>query len=319
MNRTLLIGSLMLNCVLAIAAAIVFLDRGEGASAQQKLGASQVPSVAARSVNSGGSSDSSCEAASYEYWRPAYVAEAKLRLASESSSACAYNELAARYPFLPQEKLEQIEQLKASADRKRANAHAANDPGAIEAEVHRATEEGIARILTRAELLEYELRESILAQRLLATGFPFSEQEFRAVYAALNGKQGEAHPHPASGGLTLDSKEVRGALAKERYELLLRHQDPAYRALRRFAAEKNLPQERVEDAYNVISECAARIKAEGLSFGLIGTKGEERVAQLVAARDKQLKEIVGEDATASLSSLLNTIATRNIVRLHNKG
>jgi hypothetical protein len=107
----------------------------------------------------------------------------------------------------------------------------------------------IGRLLTPGETLEYDLRNSSLAQKLRneLDAFEPSEGEFRAIYqaeAALQSNEAAATNSPEQHGVSdgpTTEEQLRSALGEERYAEYQRSKDPGYQCLLKVADRYGLP------------------------------------------------------------------------------
>ena len=164
----------------------------------------------------------------------------------------------------------------------------------------------LAKILTPAELLDYELRQSATANTLRnnLTAFAPTEQEFRELFALQKTIQERLGP---SIGITPASlreataqaqaemnASVKKLLSPERYADYTRAQAYEYRSLYQVAARLNLPVETAIAAYDIRTDIDKRIRA-------IRPSGPNAQQEMQAARvalgqeaEKRLLETLGQ-------------------------
>jgi hypothetical protein len=148
----------------------------------------------------------------------------------------------------------------------------------------KATE--IDRLLTPDEKLEYNLRNSPLAQRLRNElgAFQPSESEFRAIYqaqAALQESETSASNGLAGNGATED--ELKSALGEDRYAEYRRSKDPGYQCLLKVAERYGLPTDAAVQVFDLKQSTEAQY-AEVMSNQQYTS--EQKQAWLKAAHDQ---------------------------------
>jgi hypothetical protein len=217
-----------------------------------------------------------------EYWRSSHVRQIQERLdqyradaavratvldafgptAVEAAGlAAVFKPLQSEFPTLSSQQQLAILAVERSVDEERLGQLTQPAAGVLAPTLNSARDR-LVSILNSADLLEYDLRRSMTAQRLAASGFAFTEHEFRDVFAIYssnaNVKDG-AQLQSASG---LEPK-LRDALGAERYELFARSQDPAFRTLASIGRLHGLSQEKVEAAYRIVRKAAQEPRGIG--------------------------------------------------------
>lgn len=120
------------------------------------------------------------------------------------------------------------------------------------------TAERIQELLSQEELVEFQMRTSPVAQRLLRGGFAFNEIEFRKAYLAL----ATADAKPIVAGAVLNPMQVaaqetpgmqnlKTALGPDRFAQYAKAQDPAFGILKAVATTYRLTPDKVEGAYRL--------------------------------------------------------------------
>jgi len=123
--------------------------------------------------------------------------------------------------------------------------------------------EAVAGLLSDKENYEYVLRESPLATMLAASEFDFTEKEFREVFRIV----AKAEPESVMGGTTASVQEALAtptvrdsltvALGAGRYAQFHRSRDMAYVVLQRLAALKNIPRDKLDQSYEILTAQSA--------------------------------------------------------------
>lgn len=158
----------------------------------------------------------------------------------------------------------------------------------------------IKSLLSAEHWKEYQYRKSPLRQRLLASGFDFSEQEYRAVFdlvAAASVERNLAFSAGAIGDPAANpelSQALRDALGEERFARFRKVQDPNYATLLHVARSHDLPTSSIDGAYALIMENNADRQRVGRSLGADPARSE---------RESQLREILGPQAFEEFSKL----------------
>lgn len=106
----------------------------------------------------------------------------------------------------------------------------------------------LERILDEAELYEYLLRESPVAQRLRSSGVELTEQEFRAVFTTLSELAALDGGVDAALAARTELNEILGT---RRFARLWSTQDPKFFAINSIAKEHDLSDEAVLSVYEI--------------------------------------------------------------------
>lgn len=319
-RAVVLLASVTLNVILLLAAAGLALGKRNDAETAHLSTDGPVDGAVRAAANN--------RTARFEYWLPSYVAAAKVRLVEHdlrvsASSPSPANVLETsvsmklRYPFLSSEKLAQLQTILLEADRRRARALDGGPLSAIarlEQDIATDIERAVVALLNPAELLEYRMRDSGLAQQVLATGFIFSEEEFRAVFAKLVPLEAATASANGRGRLQFRGsvlQAIQEELSAARSEEFVNQQDPAHRALVQIAASMNLGADKIDMAYAAIKKSRAELQGTGLMLGRMDSRQAAEVARITAARDRVLREILGDAEAEKLRVLLNALDGRN--------
>lgn len=320
-SRILLMCSMALNALLIVAIGYP-IDKGSDSSRSTAKHVSGPEHISQPGSISGG-------AATYEYWLPSYVATARLNLIGHGlgPDASALNAgvpkpspiTKSRYSFLADEKLVQLEAILLNADRRRAKAIEVNSSlliGSYEQEIAKDVEEGVVKLLNSQELLEYRMRDSALAQQLLATGFIFTEPEFRTVFIKLAAVDDTAKSGFYGQRFRLDANAltaIQEELSAERGKEFRRLQDPAYRALAEVATTMGLRADEVDTAYEAIERSREVLRRAGPTLGAKDAQQGSAVRAAIVARDQVLTSILGEAEAGKLATLLNLLERRRSI------
>lgn len=343
MLRTILLGSLLLNLGLAV---LLIANRGDRSAGQEVgtaeslpllqalriLDAAAVPPEGIRAVTAAYACQKE-SAGTAEYWKPAYVRDAErergtyalLEAARESLAqrageadanpviASLFAPYAHQYPFVPADKQVALQRIRAE-HHSRLLADAAWGPQAAStvSKSLARMQSDIRTLLTADEYFEYSLRESPLGQQLIATGFDFSEEEFRKVFAAYSVDNASLYVTAAPTG-SAQGERLKAALGEARYFELERSRDPAYRLLWSHAERHGLTSEMINDAYATIYRSKQELAALG-ARAAVGGAGAQTAA-VYEARDRALRAALGDAAQREISRQLAAVAPRSVNRV----
>lgn len=251
-------------------------------------------------------------AAPYEYWKPALAREAAeqisdyqhseavrsalvkeygLQAKADAAFKAAFHPYARELPMLSsdeQMRLQalRVERLKASEGRAFAPAATTKD----------APEAVMAGQLESDKRFEFQLRESVMARALTATGFDFDEREFRDVFRILAGSSPDqlTQSFAAVGQATRNEatmREVERVLGAARYEQFRRARDPRYALVRRIGVARGINAATIDQVYAILTEgretpsgvSASRIPGSGKEQKLVALLGKETAAEVMRA------------------------------------
>lgn len=259
------------------------------------------------------------------YWTPRPVREGRARVARDElraayrsvlvetfGEAIASNALmsevfapnAARWAYLPGETRARLE---SEISRDLRTRFAGENAGAVAAGADADRQRRIRSLLGDEQYFEYSLRESALADQLLAIEFSFTESEFRAVYSiwekALGPNKSDLRGILRAGERPDDPvmTEISSALGAERFALYRRAQDPVYKLVRSTIRLANVDAAKAEAAYAILEQTkqkAAGLMGEG--GPVIGTDTRKKLEQLKLDRSKKLVALLGAPATEIL-------------------
>ena len=165
----------------------------------------------------------------------------------------------------------------------------------------------LAKMLSAAELEEYEVRNSPLARDLRRQlyGFDASEQEFRAIFRAQRAMRDQFADLPYN---STDEKtnqrrvvaaeamenRIKSALGEKRYVDYLRTKSADYQELLNFADEFELSKETANQAYDIISAAKSRLKLLQGDTGMSNAERLKGVDAVQAQTDEALTKLLGE-------------------------
>jgi hypothetical protein len=171
---------------------------------------------------------------------------------------------------------------------------------AVEAGLPTVQLKDIRHLLSDDEVFEFELRLSFESQQLIASGFDFTEREFRDVFKILRTNSVEVR-HLAT--LLQQQNEtataLRAVFSPYRLQALIRIQDPDFRALQAATRGQSFSSEKIVAAYDVLVR--ARGELERLRASRLSNQTVAAFDSIAAARDRDLALILGPTLSAQLS------------------
>jgi hypothetical protein len=223
----------------------------------------------------------------------------------EAGFAAVFKPLQSEFPTMSSQQQLAILEVERSVDEEQLAQLAQPVPGSTAPTANTARDR-LASILSSAALLEYDLRRSLTAQRLAASGFEFTEREFREVFAIYSSGVNARNGVLLQTASTLEPK-LRAALGAERYELFVRSQDPAFRTLAAIARLHKLPQEKVEAAYRIVRKAAQQPAG-------IGPQSGPRLAGRGAANldERSADELLAVLGTAAYEQYASSVGVSRI-------
>jgi hypothetical protein len=270
--------------------------------------------------------------AAFEYWRSALarqlsdrIADYDLRQAQRGALIAAFGSSAADQPefteiFFPfadrWSYLSRSQQLALEtklADEQRSRLAALPTPGGASLP---GPQVDVESVLGADAAREYHTRESLLAQSLSNIGFDFSEQEFRSVYrilaAANTGQTGaiaaRLNPMRLNDEQDPVTASIKEALGEPRFNEYRKSQDPRYRVLLAAGAMYGIAREKVDKAYEINRENASRVALLAKQGPVLSAEARRTLEGLRAAESTQLRELLGEEASAFYSRSTAAIA-----------
>jgi len=204
-----------------------------------------------------------------------------------------------------------------SAERRNAYARAQTadgkpvDPAEL-ARLRAQTRDELAKVLTPAQLEEYLLRYSNNATQLREAlrGFSASQDEFRAIFHAtdsldsqLQMLQGATDPASVKRRQELEQQKddaLKQALPLDRYALYKLNQDPGFQQARDVAEEFGASPETALSLYQ-LNQASQQERRGILQDPTLSAEDQARkLAELDAARQDGLRQLLGEEAAKSL-------------------
>lgn len=195
-------------------------------------------------------------------------------------------------------------------------------PGSREAQLKLMQEEqerDIAALLSPEEKIEYELRNSSVANQVRSQlrGIVVNEQEFRDLFAAQKALEA-ANPRQSGGTTSPEQREAglaawdayqtaaRGLLGDERYrQFLLGSQLDNPNAKNFFAERPSITTDQIQAMARLSRTGAVELQREINAAGLSGLSAEERGARLAAVSDRiraQAAQILGPQLAQEAAS-----------------
>lgn len=229
-----------------------------------------------------------------------------------------------RVAYLPEEKRKQVEDLRQKYQDMEQVLHFkykdyyGEERTAEMENIRQQREAALAKILTPAELDEYNLRNSQVAQQMkwsLSAMEP-SEQEFRALYK-VEKEFADSMGHFRYGGVDPDDAEAQKRMAdanklkdeeykkllgEDRYKEYTRAKDYQYQELYRLAQRSGLPKEtagKVYDMKEAIEKQATQVRNDQ---NLTSEQRQQALTEMRTLAEKTLQETLGEKGFKSYQS-----------------
>ena len=210
-----------------------------------------------------------------------------------------------RFAFLPEEKRGQLQALESKYSELERLAYA-NANGLITqterdalASVQQQRAAELNALLTPDEKTEYDLRNSLLSQRLRSDLGPFqpSETEFRAIYRAQAGMDAQ-QAIGSAGGSNSDLEAtfqaaLRVAIGDARYAEYERCQDPGYQSLLKIAERYSLPHEAAAQVFDLKLGTEAQTRQVMANPGVAAEQKQAWVQAARAQTERTLADILG--------------------------
>jgi hypothetical protein len=270
-------------------------------------------------------------AAAFEYWRSALIrqlsdgiAAYELRQAQRRALVEAFGTAAADQPefaavFFPfadrwsyLSKSQQSALEVKVADAQRSRLAALRTPGGAPQLSAQMDVEGLLGV---DGAREYNNRESVLAQSLSNIGFDFSEQEFRSVFRILAeagaGQTGaiaaRLNPMRMSDEQDPVTARIKEALGEPRFNEYRKSQDPRYRVLLAAGAMYGIAKANVDKAYEIDRENTSKVALLAKQGPVLSADTRRTIEGLRMAQSNQLRELLGEEASAFYTRSTATI------------
>lgn len=232
---------------------------------------------------------------------------------TDQAFASIFAPYSALYPFLSPEKQRRLQSVEKTASEARLQASATSlSPGVGNAPAgQKQVRQELANFMSAEELFEYDMRTSFTAQRLIATGFDFTEQEFRAIYKLVESPAGAAVSEPDLTGALFSHDQKRdaakAALGQDRYAEFERFQDPSYRVLLAVTRSHGITGDKVRAAYEIIREYQSEMVA-GSDPRKSGSSMDKEAARRSKQERDRIVALLGEEVFVKFSAIID--ATR---------
>lgn len=165
----------------------------------------------------------------------------------------------------------------------------------------------ISELLGTEDALEYQLRESRLADRIRGglSDFDYSEQEFREIFAIRQENEGVEFSRFSSRAEYREQRElsetrIRDYLGPTRYENFARSQDPAYRSLQSIGERYGNSTAEINEVYSVAQEAATQI-SELRNRSLNRQERQLRASEIRIESYNEIERIAGKDTAESVN------------------
>jgi len=231
---------------------------------------------------------------------------------------------ALRTAYLPEEKRKQVDDIRQKFQDleqglyKKYKEYYGEERVAEMAAINKQREAELAKILTPAEMEEYKLRNSQVAQQMKWSlqAFEPSEQEFRTLFKVEDqftdtmGRFRFGGPDPDdpaeqkqwSDANKLKDEEYKKLLGEDRYKEYTRAKDYQYQELYRMAQRSGLPKEtagKVYDMKEAIEKQASQVKSDQT---LSAEQRQQALGEMRMLAEKALQETLGEKNFKSYQS-----------------
>jgi hypothetical protein len=158
-----------------------------------------------------------------------------------------------------------------------------------------------AEILTESGALEYRLRYSSLASRLLSCGVRFTEQSFRDSYMALapiyDSQQGYAFD---AGTLMAQRNKLKQLIGNNDGLKILANLDNRFAQLKAASERYYLNEDQILSAYKIISDGEEKMIEGYFVRKSNPQQGIQMIREAAQYREQKLAEYLGEDISRSL-------------------
>tara|TARA_B110000879_G_scaffold188181_1_gene250621 strand:- start:606 stop:1652 length:1047 start_codon:yes stop_codon:yes gene_type:complete len=244
------------------------------------------------------------------YWQPAYKIANQFQAAQRRNAESIRNELSANYGeqvfteatfssfFYPLgagfEFLTSKQQIQISGLRDEHRAGLMSIKGGFQSFIELQRKEQVylgqvQEILSEDEFLEFQLRESQLAEQLRSIDFDWSESEFRKVYEVRAASTSPTSPLLPAGLFSsgLLSEEVKQVLGEIRYLKYLKATDPTFGQLSSQVELNGGSEQDAADAYDVYTSYGEQI------IQAMQNRDLKRAQQLKTERDQIIQEKTG--------------------------
>ncbi|MFT4797030.1 MAG: hypothetical protein ACI9W1_000450 [Candidatus Azotimanducaceae bacterium] len=165
----------------------------------------------------------------------------------------------------------------------------------------------IAELLGTEDAIEYQLRESRLADRIRRGlgNFDYSEQEFRQIFAIRQENEGVEFNRFTNRTEYRQQREqsetrIRDYLGPDRYEDFARSQDPAYRSLQSIGERYGNSTAEINEVYSIGQDAATQIDELRNRNTLSRDERQQRASEIRAESYDEIERIAGKDTAESV-------------------
>lgn len=211
--------------------------------------------------------------------------------------------------FLPSERQQAAKLALARFARKEERLmNESQDPNGARQQLFPEKLELLGSVLSAAELREYRLRNSTLAQSLRGwlRYFDHSPEEFVRLFdrceQALNPKQEPLHL-----GAVFVVEQVRQLLGEERAKELERVSTPFYSNARRRLEEDGLPAARAEEAWQVLESARAALASVSNTPALSPEQKQQQQQGIRREAEAKVIELLGGRRTSSMKQAIQAV------------
>lgn len=169
-------------------------------------------------------------------------------------------------------------------------------------------------VFTPAEYEAYQLRESVPARQLRASGAAASEKEFRDAFKALQ----EMDADRSAAGYLAGQEKLLGIFGKQRYAQFTATRDPNFAALEGAAAKHQLSRDQTLAAYGAIQEAQMELVRGSVERGNGLARSGPDPQQIFQQRDQKVASLVGDDAGRDLVSAYSDGVIANSLKVMNQ-
>ncbi len=166
----------------------------------------------------------------------------------------------------------------------------------------------ISELLGTSDDLEYQLRESRLAERMrMGLGdFDYSEQEFRDIFTIRQQNEGNQQSDRFMDRSEFrrqreeSEAQIKSYLGDARYQEYARSQDPAYRSLQSIGERYGNSTAEIDDVYTITQQTEAQIAELRSSDSMDREERIEKMNEIRSEAYEQIEQIAGKDTADSV-------------------
>lgn len=228
---------------------------------------------------------------------------------SDSAFGSIFQPYRATLPFLSNQKQIDLQEIimNAEAIGIQSEGKLVGVRGVVNAESESAVRGEIRRLLSSDEFFEFEIRQSVRAQRLLATGFDFTEEEFRAAFRAASLNESVMVGPQREGSSDKSIQHLRKIFGERRFSEFIRFQNPSFRLLASITSRYQLGSDKLNAAYAIVLNADQEIVRKQGGDDVTSLAKRQELAELIRHRDSKLKDVLGKDALAEFSKKQNVL------------